>query len=409
MPYELEIAVRYLKARRKQAFISVISAIAMTGVAVGVMALMIALALSTGLQREIRSRILGTTAHISVFTAQRGTFDDLGDVAEKVRAVPHVLGSAPAIYSMGIVLGELGSAPVTVKGVDPVGERTVTDLLDQVYTGSGDDLQMIEGQLDPVLLGHDLALKLGAGTGDTVTFLSPNGRLTPMGILPLVKKLRVVGTVKSGLYEFDSGWAYVPLRSAPHLFDPGGAQSLVEVKIDDIYAVKDVAASVLRALGDGYLTSDWIEQNRSLFAALWLEKTAIALAIGLVILVAALNIVATLVLMVMEKHKDIAILVSMGASRRSILALFMLQGTIIGAIGTLIGAVLGFVACRILDHYKLIQMPADVYQISHLPFKLLPLDAAFVVAGAMLICFLATIHPARNAAKLDPAEALRYE
>ncbi len=409
MPYELAIALRYLTARRKQAFISVISAIAMTGVAVGVMALMIALALSTGLQREIRSRILGTTAHISVFSAERGTFDDLGDVVEKVRAVPRVLGSAPAIYSMGLAQGELGTSPVTIKAIDPAAERTVTDLLDQVYTGSADQFRPIEGELEPILLGHDLAVKLGAGAGDVVTFVSPQGQLTPIGMLPRVRKLRVVGTVKCGLWEFDSGWAYVPLASASHLFDSGAAQSLVEVKVDDIYAVRTVAKALLAALGEGYVTTDWIEQNRSLFAALWLEKTAIALAIGLVILVAALNIVATLVLMVMEKHKDIAILVSMGAGRRSIMGLFVLQGTIIGAVGTLIGAVLGYLACRVLDHYKLIQMPADVYQISHLPFKLLPLDAALVVVGAILICFVATIHPARNAAALDPGEALRYE
>jgi lipoprotein-releasing system permease protein len=409
MPYELEIAVRYLAAKRKQAFISVISVIAMTGVAVGVMALMIALALSTGLQREIRARILGTTAHISIFTSQRGTFDDLGDVAARVRSIPHVMGAAPALYSMGLVQGDLRSQPVTIKAVDPQAERSVTDLLDQIHTGSAADLTVKDGELDPILLGHDLALKIGAAKGDVVTFVSPNGRLTPMGIIPSVRKLRVAGTVKSGLYEFDSGWAYVALQSAPHLFDPGAAESLVEVKIDNIYAVKEVAKTLVAALGDDFLTSDWIEQNQSLFAALWLEKTAIALAIGLVILVAALNIVATLVLLVMEKHKDIAILVSMGASSRSILALFMLQGTIIGAVGTACGAVLGFVACQVLDRYKLIQMPADVYQISYLPFKLLPLDAASVVVGAILISFLATIHPARNAARLDPAEALRYE
>jgi lipoprotein-releasing system permease protein len=222
-------------------------------------------------------------------------------------------------------------------------------------------------------------------------------------------KLRVAGTVRSGLYEFDAGWAYVALGSAHRLFDQGAAQSLVEVRVDDIYAVKPIAAGIASALGPGFSTTDWIEQNRSLFSALWLEKTAIALAIGLVILVAALNIVATLVLMVMEKHKDIAILVSMGASRRSIMALFMLQGTVIGAIGTFAGAGLGWGICRILDRYRLIRMPPDVYQIPHLPFKLLPLDAALVVLGAVLICFLATIYPARSASRLDPAEALRYE
>ncbi|HEY8147969.1 MAG TPA: FtsX-like permease family protein, partial [Vicinamibacteria bacterium] len=218
------------------------------------------------------------------------------------------------------------------------------------------------------------------------------------------------GTVHSGLYEFDSQWAYVPLSVAQRLFTGGSdSASLVEVRLDDIYAVRTVAPHILAALGNGYLTTDWIMMNQSLFSALWLEKVAIGITIGLIVMVAALNIVATLILLVMEKHKDIAILVSMGASRGAITRIFMLQGTVIGALGTLTGAVLGWGLCRVLDHYKLIQVPVDVYQVSYVPFTLLPLDAATVIVGAVLICFLATIHPARGASRLDPAEALRYE
>jgi lipoprotein-releasing system permease protein len=230
-----------------------------------------------------------------------------------------------------------------------------------------------------------------------------------VGLLPRVAKLRVAGTVRSGLYEFDTAWAYLSLPTAQRLFGDGDRATLVEVRIDDMYAVKEVAPQILAALGSGFSGTDWIEMNQSLFSALWLEKVAIGLTIGLIVLVAALNIMATLILMVMEKHKDVGILVSMGASRGAVMRIFMLQGLVIGTVGTLVGSLLGWTACRVLDRYKLIQIPVDVYQISHVPFTLLPRDAAVVVAGAMLVCFLTTILPALGAAKLAPAEALRYE
>jgi lipoprotein-releasing system permease protein len=230
-----------------------------------------------------------------------------------------------------------------------------------------------------------------------------------MGVLPRVMKLRVAGTVRSGLYEFDSAWAYLPLATAQRLFGTGEGVSLIEVRIDDMYAVREAAPGLLDALGEGYLTNDWVQMNQSLFSALWLEKTAIAVTIGLIVMVAALNIVATLVLMVMEKHKDIAILVSMGASRGAIARIFVIQGAIIGTLGTGVGALLGWGACRVLDRYKLLRVPQDVYQISYVPFTLLAGDAALVIVGALLICLLATLHPARGASRLDPAEALRYE
>jgi lipoprotein-releasing system permease protein len=219
----------------------------------------------------------------------------------------------------------------------------------------------------------------------------------------------VAGTVRSGLYEFDSAWAYMPLAVAPRVFDLGDGASLVEARVVDMFEVKETAEAMVSRLGEGYSTTVWIEMNHSLFSALWLEKTAIAITIGLIVIVAALNIVATLILMVMEKHKDIAVLVSMGASRGAISRIFMLPGTLIGAAGTLVGAVLGWSACQVLDRYQLIRVPEDVYQISYVPFRLLPGDAALVVVGAVLVCFVATLLPARGAARLDPAEALRYE
>jgi lipoprotein-releasing system permease protein len=413
VPFELRIALRYLTARRKQAFISVISAISMLGVIVGVMALMVALGLMTGLQGEIRSKILGATAHISIFRSGNEPFDDYRKVVTAAGRVPHVLGTAPTVYGMGLMTTPGGSAVARLKGIVPAEEATVTDLAHQVEEGgslSALDRTEDDSGLPPVLLGRDLASTLGVGKGDVVNVTSPNGTLSPYGMLPRQTKLRVAGTVHSGLYEFDSSWAYIPLKVGQRLFTGGvDNASLVEVRVDDIYAAQRIAPQIVAALGEGYLTSDWIIMNQSLFSALWLEKIAIGITIGLIVLVAALNIVATLILLVMEKHKDIAILVSMGASRGAITRIFMLQGTVIGALGTITGGLLGWGLCRFLDVYKLIRVPVDVYQISYVPFKLLPLDAATVVVGAILICFLATIHPARGASRLDPAEALRYE
>ena len=410
LPFELRIALRYLTARRKQAFISLISGISVLGVAVGVMALMIALGLMTGLQADIRSRILGATAHLSIFDGAPGGIEDYRTIVETVRRVPRVLGAAPAFYAKGLISSAQGSAQLaTLKGILPEQEKTVTDLASQVVDGSLSALEASGSGLPPILLGRDLASNLGVGPGDVVTVTSPQGRLSPVGLLPRVAKLRVAGTVRSGLYEFDSAWAYLGLAVAQRLFGDGDRVSLVEVRVDDLYAVKQVAPAILERLGEGFSGTDWIQMNQSLFSALWLEKTAIGITIGLIVMVAALNIVATLILMVMEKHKNIAILVSMGASRGAVTRIFVLQGTLIGAAGTLTGSLLGWGACRVLDAYKLIRVPQDIYQVAYVPFTLLPGDMTLVIVGALLTCFLATIHPARGAARLDPAEALRYE
>jgi len=408
MPFELRIAVRYLTARRKQAFVSLISFISILGVAVGVMALLIALGLMTGLQSEIRAKILGATAHLSVFKGRSEPFENYREVVAAVREVPGVLGSAPVVYGKVLIRSPTGVAFATLKGILPAHERTVTDVASQIEEGGLEGFEGA-GEPGPVLLGRDLALSLSVGPGDVVSVTSPQGRLTPIGVFPRMKKLKVIGTVRTGLYEFDSAWGYLPMAAAQRLFDQGDQATLVEVRLEDMFAVRPAARAIVGRLGPGYLTTDWIQMNESLFSALWLEKTAIAITIFLIVMVAALNIVATLILMVMEKHKDIAILVSMGASRGAITRIFMLQGTVIGAVGTAAGTVLGWGACRVMDRYRLLRIPEDVYQISHVPFRLEPSDAALVVAGALVICFLATIHPARGAARLDPGEALRYE
>jgi len=374
-----------------------------------VMAVLIALGLMTGLQSEIRTRILGATAHVSIFQGRGDPFENYTEVVEKVRQVPGVAGAAPAVYGKALLTSTSGSAVATVKGIIPADESTVTDVVEQIREGDVAPLEEPWEGPAPVLLGSALADTLNVGVGDVVTVTSPNGRLSPIGVLPRVARVRVAGTVKTGLFEFDSSWAYLPLEAAQRLFDQRNQATLVEVRLDDMFAVREGAAAILDTLGHGYLTTDWVQMNQSLFSALWIEKMAIGITIGLIVVVAALNIVATLVLMVMEKHKDIAILRSMGASRGAITRIFMLQGTIIGAVGTTVGGVTGWGACRILDHYQLIRIPEDVYQIASVPFRLLPGDATVVLVSALVVCFLATLHPARVAARVDPAEALRYE
>ncbi|HUL77724.1 MAG TPA: ABC transporter permease [Vicinamibacteria bacterium] len=410
MTWELRVALRYLTARRKQAFISLISAVAVLGVAVGVMSVLIALGLMTGLQSEIRSRILGATAHISVFRTGTAAFEDVEAVVDEVRKVPGVAGAAPAVYGKVLLTSPTGAAAATLKGIVPAEERTVTDVVAKVREGSAAALGTdVAGAPAPILLGAALADSLNVATGDVVTLTSPRGRLSPVGLLPRVTRARVVGTVKTGLYEFDASWGYLSLGAARRLIDDEGRTTHVEVRLNDMFAVKAGAKAILARLGEGYVTTDWVEMNQALYSALWIEKVAVGTAIGLIVAVAALNIVATLVLMVMEKHKDIAILVSMGASRGSIMRVFMLQGTVIGLVGTATGGLLGAGACWALDRFRVVRVPESVYQIAWVPFRLLPAEASVVLAAALLVCFAATLYPARGAARLDPAEALRYE
>jgi lipoprotein-releasing system permease protein len=409
MTWELAVALRYLTARRKQAFISLISGVAVLGVAVGVAAVLIALGLMTGLQNEIRSRILGATAHVSVFPTGGVAMDDVGAAVAKARRVPGVAGAAPAVYGKALLSSATGAAAATLKGIVPSEERTVTDVVAKVVEGSVAALGERGDGPPPILLGSALADSLNVGPGDVLTLTSPRGRLSPVGLLPRVSRVRVAGTVKTGLYEFDAGWAYLPLEAARRLVDDEGRTTHVEVRLDDMFAVKQGARDLVAALGESYVTTDWVEMNQALYSALWIEKVAVGIAIGLIVAVAALNIVATLVLMVMEKHKDIAILVSMGASRASIMRVFMLQGTLIGAVGTAAGGILGGGACWALDRFRVVRVPESVYQIAWVPFRLVPAEAAIVLSAALVVCFLATLYPARGAARLDPAEALRYE
>ncbi len=407
VPFELHIALRYLLAKRKQAFISLVSFISMLGVGVGVMAVIVALAMMTGLQLELQKRIIGSNAHIYVWNTDGIT--DYHREADKLRTLPHVVGAAPGILGQGLVSAARETVPIQIKGIDPELEPEVTDIRNGMLSGSLDGLAAAgNDEPDGIVLGKDLATKLGVGVGDSVSLLTPQGTLSPMGMIPRARRLRVAGIFSLRLYEFDSSWGYVSLGVARRLLDKDRVD-FIQLGGQAIWTAPQVAKSITSQLGPQYMTEDWQMMNGPLFSALWLEKIAVSLAIGLIVMVAALNIVASLILLVMDKSRDIAILKTMGASVRSVTIVFMLQGLIIGVIGTVSGALLGVTLSRVLDHFQLIHMPADVYQVSYLPFTVQPLDIALVVSMAVVICFVATIYPSRQAARLDPAQALRYE
>jgi lipoprotein-releasing system permease protein len=409
LPFEAFVAFRYLLARRKQAFISLISLISVIGLMVGVMAVLIALALMTGLQGELRDRIVGASAHIYVYKLPMEVgITDLAAEVQKLKQVPRVTGVAPAVLGKGLLTAGDQQAFVSVKGIDPAVEWEVTDVRKAMREGSLDAVHVGPEEMDGIVLGTDLATTLGVKVGDTVRLLSPDEIVTPIGAMPHRRAFKVAGIFSLGLFEFDSEYALVDLPVAERLFGRNKPDFL-QVRVDDMYASTDVAADIVKRLGDHYATQDWKTMNKSLFSALWLEKMAIGITIGLIMTVAAVNIVASLVLLVMEKTRDIAILKTMGASTSGIRRIFMLQGLIIGLAGTLSGTVFGCLTIYVLDRFKLIHVPIDVYQISYVPFVLQPLDFATVVIAAVLVSFLATIYPARQASKLDPAQALRYQ
>jgi lipoprotein-releasing system permease protein len=405
IPFELFVAVRYLLARRKQAFISLISLISVIGVSVGVMALLIALALLTGLQSELRDRLVGSAAHVYIFKA--GGFDNFQEEIKKVTALPHVTGAAPVILGLGLAQSAGSDLPITLKGVVPELESKVTEVEKKLQAGSLTALVRPEGPAG-IVLGADLAQKLGVYVGDSIQVLTAEGILTPFGVAPRPRVFKVVGVFRLGLYEYDSTYGFIHFDVARNMFS-SSTSPFLEVHVDDLFKAMNVAREIPDRLGSEYSAQDWADVNSSLFSALWLEKMAISITIGLIVLVAALNIIASLILMVMEKSRDIAILKTMGSSAASIRRIFVLQGLIIGIIGTGAGALAGYTLIYILDRYKLIQIPIDVYQISHVPFRLEPLDFAVVVIVAVLVCFVATIYPSRQASKLDPAQALRYQ
>jgi lipoprotein-releasing system permease protein len=404
--FELFVALRYLLARRQHASISRVSLFSTIGVAVGVLALIVALALMTGLQGELRTRILGSSAHIYVWKTAK--IDDYKAEVERLKAIPGVVGAGPAVVGKALISTDRADDFITLKGVDPLLESHVTDIEKSMEQGKLSGLVETGDERPGILLGRDLAMKLGVKAGDQVTLTTPSGTLSPMGMIPRIRTVRVAGIYSLGLYEFDSAYGFVSLEFAERLLGKD-SPDLIQLRVDDIYAASAIAESIPERLGSEYVTEDWSALNRSLFSALWLEKMAISITIGLIVMVGALNIISSLILLVRQKSRDIAILKTMGTSSRRVMGIFMMQGLIIGVIGTTVGGICGFALCWVLDRYQVIKLSMDVYQVSHVPFVLEWTDLAVVVVSTIAICFLATIYPSRQASALDPVQALRFE
>lgn len=407
MPFELTVALRYLVARRRQAFISLISLVSALGVTVGVAALIIALALTTGLQTEIRDRMLGSTAHIFAYKPAESGISNAAAAMAELSRVPGVTGAAPVVLGKALIRSGQQDAFVTIKGIDPAREAGVTEMATRMRAGRLAALDVTGEGLDGIVIGTELARSLGVQLGDSVTLLTPEGTLSPMGVLPRTRTLKLVGIFSLGMFDVDSSYAVVSLPVAQRLVNHDHVD-FIQLRVRNIYDAPRIAAEIGERFDGAYIAQDWASMNQSLFSALWFEKMAISITISLIVMVAALNIIASLVLMVMEKSRDIAILKTMGASARSVMVVFMLQGVLIGAIGTVAGSVLGRGLAFVLDRYRLISIPTDVYHVSYMPFRVESEDFLVVIGSALVICFLATIYPSRQAAKLDPAEALRF-
>ena len=418
MRYEWFIGLRYLKAKRKQTFISIITVISIAGVTVGVMALIVVLSVMSGFETTLKEKILGTQAHLVLLKASQEGMDDYEEVAKKVEQVKGVVSAAPFIFNQVMLSSESNVSGVVLKGIDPDRVGKVTELAHNVKAGRLQDLKTVqEKDLPGILLGVELAKHLSVSINDTLQVISPLGTMTPMGMLPKMKRFRVKGIFQSGMYEYDNTLAYVSLESAQRFFSMGPRVTGIEIKTDDIYHVKGIGKEVRQKMGFSFWTKDWMEMNRNLFAALRLEKIAMFIILVLIVLVAAFNIISTLIMVVMEKSKDIAILKSMGVPSKGILKIFIIEGLVIGFVGTILGAILGLGAAFNLEKitgfvenlfgFKI--LASDVYYIDKLPSQVNPLDVGLIVITAILISLLATLYPSWRASKLDPAEALRYE
>jgi len=419
--YELFISLRYLRAKRREAFISLITAISMIGVMIGVMTLNIVLSVMTGFEEDLRDRILGFNPHI-VLSSLSGATGDYNHLVEKARQVPGVVAAAPFIYSQVMVTSRQNVAGVLVRGLEPALASDVVDVVDHLKNGTIEGLgrpQQVtirDGAeertvtLSGIIIGQELARQLGVIVGDPINVISPlNTTPGPLGMVPKVRRFVVTALFDSGMYNYDEGLMIMSLADAQSFFGLGERVTGIEVRVQDVYAAQAIARRLEAMLGFPYRARDWTEINRNLFAALALEKTVYFIVLLLIVLVAAFNIIATLIMVVMEKRKDIAVLKSMGATSRSIGRIFVYKGLIIGVIGTLLGTLFGYGGCWLLDRYHFIELPKDVFYVSTLPVKIYPENFLMVGAASVVICLLATIYPARQAAGLAPVEVIRYE
>ncbi len=406
MSYEWFIARRYLTARRKQAFISVITSISTLGITIGVMALIIAIALITGFQDDVQEKILGSTAHVMVNDMSGNGLTDYTPFMDRVAEMEGIVSVTPIVFNTVMIQGPYKSEGAVLRGVDFERELPHSSWLKELERG---DLPERGARRDGILLGRDLAFKLGAGVGDVVTALAPSNRLSPLGISPKTKRFRVTGIYATGLYEWDSTQALIWLDAGQRIFGLGENIHLVQIRIDRIFDAPEIRDRIREFLPDESYAITWMEMNESLFSALKLEKRLMFFTITLIVIVAALNIIATLILMVMEKTRDIGVLKAMGASSRSIMRIFFLQGAMIGVFGTIIGTGLGLLWCFLANTFQLIKLPVHIYMIPFVPFRIKVLDLLAIVGVALLISFLSTLFPSHRAARVDPVNALKYE
>lgn len=434
MKFELFIASRYLRAKRRQAMIGVITAISIIGVAAGVASLIIALAINNGFRQDLQSRLLGSSSHVNLLRVESDGIKDWQALMDKLSKQPHVLATAPAIYEQVLISRGPRASGAVVKGIIPADERKVSDLLNSVKSGSANALDesaapksgdtspnaitstdSLEGvheriaAMPPIFIGKDMAAQLGAEVGSPVLVTSPQGDLTPFGVVPKYTRFRVAGIFDSGFYDYDNSWAFARLSDVQQLASVGNVATVLEFKIDDIYKAPQVANELERAAGPGFMTSNWMEQNKALFHALSLEKLVTFITISLIVFVAALNILISLIMMVMEKTRDIAVLMSMGTRQSQVRRIFIGQGLLIGIIGTAIGLVIGYSLSWVGGHYHFLALAPEVYSIDYVPFAPRLVDGIWVAVVAVGISFIATLYPSWSAARVLPAEALRYE
>ncbi len=435
MRFELFIAARYLRAKRRQAVISVITAISVIGVAAGVASLILALGMSNGSRQYLQEQLLGSTAHVDLLRVQADGIRDWRGLLARMAHQPHVKAVAPAIFEQVLISRGARARGAVLKGVIPSYENKVTGLLKTVKFGSAEALSAAPegtppatagGQaaespssmagaeervaaLPPIVLGKDMADDLGATVGSVVLVTSPQGELTPFGIVPKYVRFKVVGIFESGFYDYDTSWGFTRLADAQRLFGLGDVVSVLEFKIDDIDRAAEVGRELEQAAGKGFMTTNWMEQNRAIFRAMKMERLAMALGTGLIVLVAALNILISLIMMVMEKTRDIAVLMSMGARRAQVRRIFVAQGVLIGLVGTALGLGAGYLLAWVFDRFRVFKLPAEVYTLDYVRFAPHVMDGVVVAAVALAISLVATLYPSWSAASVLPAEALRYE
>lgn len=408
MVFELFLGMRYLKAKRKQAFISVITVISVLGVMVGVMALVIVLSVMNGFRADLMTKILGVNSHLLVLNHE-GAFKEYREAVAKVGRVDGTVAVAPFIYSQIMVNKSGKVSGAILRGIEPESTGKVLNIERMIKEGSVTSLMNHVGGSPPIIIGRELAKQFGAYPGDIISLVSPEGKLTPLGRVPNTQKFKVAAVFDSGMYEYDASMVFVSIEAAQAFLGLGDRVTGLEVRVKDVYKSDSVGGEIEAELGRPYWTKDWKVMNRSLFSALRLEKFAMFVILTMIVLVGALNIISTLVMVVMEKTRDVAILRAMGASAKSIMSVFMLQGLFVGLIGTLAGLASGLGLCHLLAKYKFISLPSDVYYISTLPVRIEFWDIFSVAIAAVVISFLATLYPSWHASQLNPVEAIRYE